>query len=147
MRARRGLYLDDYLVLVGTICLCADTVLFYQECNDFMLASAVQSNPSIVPRVNSDAFDHMIRVSFSDFFASFTLVWSTIYAVKCSFLALFQILIERVTKIRTYYWCVVVITVVSWLVTVLEPTFLCHHPGLSISTTCAISFLSKSKTY
>ena len=133
-RAGRGLYLDDYLVLIGTICLSAETVLFYQECNDFMLASAIQNDPALVVQIGPGWIEHQIGHSLANFVASFALVWAAIFAIKCSFLAWFRVLIERVTGIRVYYWFVVVVTVASWLVVMLEPTFLCHHPRLSLRT-------------
>lgn len=133
LRARRGVYLDDYLYLVGFICLSAETIRFYQECDDFMLASAIHSHPYWASQVSPDWIKHQTETSFTDFIASFALMWSAIFAIKCSFLAFFKLLIERVTGIRMYYWFVVVVTMASWLVVMLTPLILCHDSGLSFS--------------
>lgn len=62
----------------------------------------------------------------------FCLTWTTMFAVKFSFLALFWHLIHRVSVWLSRYYCAVVGTcVVSWMFVIVEPFVLCHYFGLA----------------
>ena len=73
--------------------------------------------------------EYLLEISTTKIHAFLAFIWTTIFAVKFSFLAFFKKLIERVSKIHTYYWIVVAITAVSWPFLVVEPFILCHHFG------------------
>ena len=58
--------------------------------------------------------------------AFFCMAWSTIFCVKFSFLALFKVLIRRLSRRLTiYYWVVVVATFLTWVL--LASNSFCSH--------------------
>lgn len=123
----RSLYLDDYIVLAGVICLCAAAGIVFKNSNNYSLGNAALQDPSL-----SNMSPHQIDELFKPYkYIYAALIWTTIFAVKFSFLIFFKKLIERVTKIHTYYWIVIVITVISWLFTLVEPFIICPHFGYS----------------
>lgn len=64
----------------------------------------------------------------------FCLAWATVVCVKFSFLALFRLLIRRISRtIGIYYWVVVVFTVLSGMFLVSEAFIMCSHFGPSAS--------------
>ena len=124
-----SLYLDDCIVLAGAMCLCAATRLVYRNCNNYFLGGTIQLDPFLFLKVSPDRTNELLKSSNTYLHAFFALIWTTIFAVKLSFLAFFKKLTERVTKIQNYYWIVVVITLISWIFLVVEPLILCPHFG------------------
>lgn len=133
--SRRSLFLDDYIVLAGVICLCAASGLLYGYCDYYFLSGALKKDPSLFFQLESDQLGKLLKVSTTYVHAFLAFIWTTIFAVKFSFLAFFKKLIERVTKIHTYYWIVVAITGISWPFLVVEPFILCHYFGPSARRT------------
>ena len=129
IHVRRSLYLDDYIVLAGAMCLCAATGLVYRNCDNYFLGDAMQLDHSLFLKVSPDRTNELLKSSYTYLYAFLALIWTTIFVVKLSFLAFFKRLIERVTKIQKYYWIVVVITLISWIFLVVEPLILCPHFG------------------
>lgn len=64
----------------------------------------------------------------------FCLAWATVVCVKFSFLAMFRLLVRRISRtIGIYYWVVVVFTVLSGMFLVSEAFIMCSHFGPSAS--------------
>lgn len=62
------------------------------------------------------------------------LTWSATFAVKASFLALFRVLIRRISRrITIYYWVVVGCTAVTWAFMMAESFIFCSTFGLGSS--------------
>ena len=127
--SRRSLFLDDYIVLVGVICLCAASGLLYGYCDYYFLSGALQKDPSLFLQLEPDQTKKMFQATTTYVHAYLAFIWTTIFAVKFSFLAFFFKLIERVTKIHTYYWIVVAITGISWPFLIVAPFISCHYTG------------------
>lgn len=127
--SRRKLFLDDYFVLFGVISLCAAFGLLYGYSDYYFLSGALKKNPSLFLLLQSDQLNKLLKVSTTYVHAYLAFIWTTIFAVKFSFLAFFWHLIDRVTGIHTYYWIVVVTTAISWPFLVVEPFILCHEFG------------------
>lgn len=129
IHARRDLYLDDYILLAGVMCLCAATGLLYKYCDYYFLSGALERDPLLFFDLSPDQLKHLFLISTTYIHAFLAFIWSTIFAVKFSFLIFFHKLIERVANIHTYYWIVVSITFISWPFLVVEPFILCHYFG------------------
>lgn len=123
--ARRSLYLDDYIVLIGVMCLCAATGLVYKGLDKYFRGHALANDPSLFT-LSPNQIDELLKPYL---FVYTALVWTAIFAVKFSFLAFFKKLTERMTNIHTYYWIVVVIIVISWLFIMVEPFIICPQFG------------------
>jgi predicted ferric reductase len=126
VNTHRSLYIDDYILLAGLLCLCPATAILYKYCDTLFLGSALLRNPSLLLKLDPGRIKELLQVT-SYFYAFMALIWTTIFTVKFSFLAFFKKLIERVTKIHTYYWIVVVITVLTWPFMVVAPFIVCRH--------------------
>jgi hypothetical protein len=123
--------LDDYFVLFGALCLIAATGVYYADIEYLYLTQALYIDPTIIlktpaPKLIKTATVHM---GFLD--AYLNLLWTATFAVKFSFLAFFRQLVQSVDRVRTYYWFVVGVTVVSWMFVVSETFILCHHFGVN----------------
>ena len=133
LRTRRALSLDDYLLFAGAAVLAGATALMYTILDNLYLATAIQLDPSIVFRVDSDRLTHLLMNATQQNHAFLILAWTATFLVKFSFLAFFRQLIWNVVGIRRYYWVVVGATVVSWLFLISEPFILCSDFGLETS--------------
>ena len=138
IRARRNLYLDDYVVLAGVMCLCAATGLLYHYCDYYFLSGALKRDPALFVHLTPAQLKNLLKISTTYIHAFLAFIWTTIFAVKFSFLIFFKKLIERVTKIQTYYWIVVAITLISWPFLVVEPLILCHYFGAEARKTLLV---------
>lgn len=131
IHADRSLYLEDYIVLLGAMCLSASTGIIY-----IFLIDALQRNPLLLQKASADQINDLLKTPFAPIYACLALSWTSIFAVKFSFLVFFRKLIDRVTKIHTLYWIVIIITLLSWLFMVVEPLTLCHNPSKALGWIC-----------
>lgn len=85
---------------------------------------------------------NLFKIRYVIVYVGFALTWTTIFAVKISFLIFFKKLINRVTKILTYYWIVSIITLLSWLFNVLEPFVMCKDLNQTVGRIqlCSLRF-------
>lgn len=111
------------------MCLSAATGILYNLCNLVFLIWVLQRTPLLLQKASADQINEVVKTPFALVHAFLALSWTSIFAVKFSFLVFFRKLIDRVTKIHTFYWMVVIITLLSWLFMVVEPLMLCHHPS------------------
>lgn len=128
---RRRLYLDDVLLLWALICLSAATGIGYHILALNFLEEAIAVEPTVVVPI-SQLGNLMGSLAYTDAFLC--LIWTCTFSVKFSFLALFRLLIKRVSKHLTrYFWFVVVYMVLTWMFLVVEPFILCPYQGLDQS--------------
>ncbi len=120
---RRRLALDDYLILFATICLGASIGLVHVFLPSLFLGRALSTDPIVViPPDFLATLPKMISLTYS----FLCLIWTVIFAVKFSFLALFRLLIQRLPMpIIRYFWITVGVTVASWIFVVVEPFVFC----------------------
>lgn len=122
---RRRLFLDDCFLIIGLLCLGAGTGLIHVFCQTIFVVEAIKMDPTVV--IPLDQYNE-IPQTFAILDAFLCVMWTTTFAVKFSFLALFRLLIRRVSNsITTYYWIVVAITTVTWMFLVAEPFILCPY--------------------
>ena len=67
------------------------------------------------------------------------MAWTAEFSVKISLLFFFRVLVMRLRRLIIYVKCVIVFTVLVWIVLVCEPFILCPHFGMEI--------LGKSSSY
>lgn len=105
------LLLDDAFLAFGVVCLCVSFALVFTFLPNLFLAEAVtgyQKTAFPLDKVNQLLQFHLINVIF------LVLTWTTIFAVKFSYLVLFKSLICRVRKLTIYWWTVTCITGLTW---------------------------------
>lgn len=92
---------------------------------------ALQKDNSVVLAPN-DLLELTLSTAVVNSF--FCLAWATVVCVKFSFLALFRLLIRRISRtIGIYYWLVVVFTVLAGMFLVSEAFIMCSHFGPTAS--------------
>lgn len=132
-RFRQRLYLDDYFLLLGLACLCGATGIILVSARKIFVAEALLVDPLFlwtIERVLAIASTAPAIIHSFLF-----LTWTVVIAVKFSFLALFRLLIQRISwKITFYYWFVVVFTVITWIYMVSEAFIACPAFGVHIDT-------------
>lgn len=112
-------------MLIGLLCLGAGTGLVHVFCQTIFVVEAIKMDPTVV--IPLDQYND-ISQTYAILDAFLCVMWTTTFAVKFSFLALFRLLIRRVSKpVTTYYWIVVAITTVTWIFLVAEPFILCPY--------------------
>lgn len=122
------LKLDDLFLWFALLCLSAATGIFYSLVHVSMLEEAVSLDPTVV--VPYDQLDSLLS-SWPYLHSLLSLMWTCIFSVKASFLAMFRLMIRHVSKPLTiYYWAVVVYMVLAWMFMVSEAFILCPHFGL-----------------
>lgn len=143
---RRPLYWDDLALGIGAACLSVATALILKNEDNFFLGNTLQQDPSVAFIVPSNVLNNLLTNSIAYLYSFLALAWTTIFAVKISFLIFFKQLIHRLGKINTYYWVVTGVTVLSWAFLVAEPFILCPYFGYSSSKSenCVIYNLSCS---
>lgn len=119
-------------MLVGAICLCVATGMIYKYCEFIFLVDAMRSHSHILSKANADQVRILFETPYAVLHALFAFTWTTIFAVKFSFLIFFKQLINHVTRLHNYYWIVGIITSLSWLFMVVEPLVLCSEPDKSV---------------
>lgn len=128
IHTRGQLRLEDYFMLLGLCCLCAATGLLLSIVRELFVAEALGRYPSVkltIGDVQSISNTMPMNLSFR------SLAWTTIVCVKFSFLALFRLLIRRMSgRIIIYYWVVVVCTSIAWLYGVSVDWLTCRHFGV-----------------
>lgn len=128
IRARR-FGLDDYFLLFGLFCLSGTTGLILSLVRTIFIMEVLQKDNSVVLAPN-DLLELTLSTAVVNSF--FCLAWATVVCVKFSFLALFRLLIRRISRtIGIYYWAVVVFTVLAGMFLVSEAFIMCSHFGPS----------------
>ncbi|KAF2713933.1 hypothetical protein K504DRAFT_399564 [Pleomassaria siparia CBS 279.74] len=131
--------LEDWLVLLGTACLIAETACLYHYRGAVYIYDAANSNADVYLWTQEDY--ELQRSLYQGGVASmvvyFGLAWGSIFAIKYSFLALFYRMIKKVKKNLTiFYWVTVAATTISALFIVLESFVLCPRFGADPTGKC-----------
>lgn len=142
VKSRRGISLDDYFLLFGLTCLTGATVLLLKYTRLLYMTEAVRllQTGANIPVIFT-LEDILIMADVSKVVDAFVcLTWTATFAVKASFLALFRVLIRRISKrITIYYWVVVGFTGVTWAFMMAESFIFCSTFGLE-SSKCFLLF-------
>lgn len=120
---RRRLYLDDFFIILGFIILSGATYLVLHFARSSFVSEAVVTG--LIQYVTiKDLLSLTDSISVMQAFLCMS--WSAIFCVKFSFLALFKVLIRRLSRRLTiYYWVVVGVTIMTWMLLASDIFILC----------------------
>lgn len=126
LRYQKSLAIDDAFLIFAVVCLIvALGLLFACLSSTYLLEALITGDPNvIIPADIIDQVQWFRKLST----AFLVLTFTTIFAVKFSFLFLFKSLIRNVRNMNVYWWIVVVTTAAVWAFGVVEnflpcPTF------------------------
>lgn len=136
LRYQKSLAVDDAFLIFAVACLCvAVGLLFAFISSMYMLEALITDDPNaIVPIDILDQVQWFRKLST----AFLVLTFTTIFAVKFSFLFLFKALIRNVRKIKLYWWTVVLTTTAVWAFGVVENFLPCPTFG---PKSCKLTFI------
>ncbi|MCJ1470459.1 hypothetical protein MMC07_009104 [Pseudocyphellaria aurata] len=122
LRYQKRLFIDDAFLLFAEICLGASVGLLYAFADNLFLYEALVTRPSAVV-LSPDSINQQILLrKQSD--ACLALTYTSIFAVKFSFLFFFKVLVRRMHRMIVYWWIVVAVTTIAWIVCVMIKIFL-----------------------
>lgn len=132
LRTRCRLSLEDYVLMVGVACLSAITGILFKFTRIVFLFEAAGVRPiyyvfNIQDIVLLEESSSIILIGN----AGMCFIWTVVYSVKFFFLAMFRLLIKRISKrITIYFWIVVAITTLFWVMQISLSVVPCQHLGL-----------------
>lgn len=129
LRTCRRLSLEDYVLIFGVACLSAITAILFKFTRIVFLFEAAGARPIYYLFTIQDI--KILEESSSIVLignAGMFFIWTVIYSVKFFFLALFWLLIKRVSKrITIYFWVEVGVTTLFWVMQISLSVLPCHH--------------------
>lgn len=132
-RLRRRLYLDDFFLIFGLACLCGATGIILVSVRKIFLTEAILVDQSFL--LTKEGAFSVANTAPAIINSFLVLTWTVVISVKFSFLALFRLLIQRISwKITIYYWFVVVFTVITWIYMVSEAFIVCPAFGVHLNS-------------
>lgn len=141
LKTRCRISLEDYVLMFGVACLSAVTGILYRFTRIvFLFEAAAGARPNYYIFTIQDIIllEEESSVALVSY-AGMCFVWTVIYSVKFFFLALFKLLISRVsTRISFYFWVVVAITTLFWVMQISFSVIPCQH--LDLFDQCKLIF-------
>ena len=144
---------DDGLVLLALICVLVSAMVNTAMIHRTYIFQDVQSHRMPRPPHFDDLATSFARYQWADAYLFFTAVW----AIKGSFLAYYDGLTQRLTYYRRAWWCVIVLTILTYIGTLFAYAFLngvrikTEHRNESIkyqfSVDITTDILSESKSW
>lgn len=125
LRYQKKLFVDDAFLFFAEICLCASFGLLFAFVNATYLDEALLTH-SDVAEIPQDFLHQLLQFhALSD--AYLVLTYTSIFAVKASFLFLFRVLVRRVHKMVVFWWIALATTTVAWMVCVIAQFLPCLY--------------------
>lgn len=124
----RRVFVDDYFLFIAVASLIASTGILLRNLQPLYYIATVSAGlePLSLEYINSST-------DTSNFFDALEcLSWTTLFAVKFSFLFFFRNLIKRLRDLEILWWCVLVICVPVAGVWICLPFIECPYVGKSI---------------
>ena len=113
LKQQRRLYVDDVFLFIAVIFLVASMGLLWHQLDEMYTAEALVTNSASFVALTGNWIDQLFWfLKISDAFL--VLSWTSVLAVKFSFLFFFRNLIDRVRGMKTYWWIVMAITLAVW---------------------------------
>ncbi|KAI4230761.1 MAG: hypothetical protein LQ349_006051 [Xanthoria aureola] len=121
IRSYKKVYSDDYLVVAAWILLLGSAVLWqFMSPNLYDLFAVTSGKKPLTPDFISENADLLRSITpFS------LLFYSCLWTVKLSFLLFFRRLGLNVRGQKIWWWCVLTITVLTWIATVADHDYKC----------------------
>lgn len=142
LRLYQRLDLDDFFLLFGLACLCGATGIILSSVRNIFLTETLLVDKSF--RLTNDEALRNANTAMGIIVSFLFLTWTVVISVKFSFLALFNLLIQRISwRVKFYYWFVVVFTAITWIYMVSEAFIICPAFGVRSSSRslCKRNFL------
>ena len=124
----RRIYVDDVFLFLAVTALISSVGLFYASIPGlFMLEHFVLGK--VLPPFNL----FQIAVDTATYaITALIMAWTTIFAVKFSFLFYFRTLLKRTHKLRNWWWCVFVFCVPVAFTNIFGTFTVCPHVGMAL---------------
>ena len=129
IRLQKKLLFDDWLLLFACFCLCAAIGLIYKSLDALYVGEEMILSP--LPLEQSLRFIPQALWFEKMLDAYLCLLWTTIFAVKFSFLVFFRSLIRRVRGLTVYWAFTVGVTAVAYAFCFNLSFMSCPHFDLS----------------
>ena len=122
---RGRLFHDDSFLIIALAFLCGAKALISMVARPLYALGSLAQDPDIILPSDVTAMLHRGQYVLKMYLSFLALTWSTLYAIKFSFLSLFRLLV-RSKRLKRYYWVVVGLCIVSWVFCSCEAFILCH---------------------
>lgn len=148
LRYQKRLAVDDAFLIFAVVCLCvAIGLLFAFISSMYLLEALITDDPNASIPID---IIHQVEWFRALSTAFLVLTFTTIFAVKFSFLFLFKALIRNVRKMNIYWWIVVSTTVAVWAFGIVEfflpcPTFGPKSCKRRFVLQCVVTLLTEAK--
>lgn len=148
LRYQKRLAVDDAFLIFAVVCLCvAIGLLFAFISSMYLLEALITDDPNASIPID---IIHQVEWFRALSTAFLVLTFTTIFAVKFSFLFLFKALIRNVRKMNIYWWIVVSTTVAVWAFGIVEfflpcPTFGPKSGKRRFVLQCVVTLLTEAK--
>lgn len=115
---RKQFAIDDAILVFGTVTLMAAFIIMYDRIlDDMYLVRALEDRmPGVIPPGNPPGDMQALLQLSNDFHnwgtASMMLSWCSTLAAKFTFLAFFRKLVDRIERLRRFWWVAFVLNVV-----------------------------------
>lgn len=139
------LYSDDYLVIAAWSMLFATATLWQMKAPTMYMEYAMMSGREPSTPENLEKY-----LSFLPAITAFTILfYSCLWTIKLSFLLFFRRLGSR-AKGRAWWWCILVITVLTWVVCVADFHYKCSLGSVETLTSESApisAFIAKNRKH
>jgi hypothetical protein len=124
----RRVYADDYFLFLAVSTLIASNALFFAALPDLYLFAAVAAGQSLPPKNFIQAAADTATFAI----AAEILSWTTIFAVKFSFIFYFRTLVRRLPRLTVWWRIVIAICVLLAIVSICGALIVCPYVGSEI---------------
>lgn len=131
LRIQRQLHLDDAFLLVACVLLTVAITLLYILEPLLYWDARFFRNPGALP-VEPDFMEKVTKYE-KYLYSQLTLTWTTIFAVKFSFLCFFRQMVDRMTTLVIFWRVVVVVTLLSFVLCACSHFVGCPYFGMKSS--------------
>ena len=121
----RRVFLDDCFLFLAVASLIASTGTFFWLIPSLYTFAAVAAGLEPVPLDYINAAINTTNAAY----AAEILAWTTVFAVKLSFLFFFRHLIQRLRDLKILWWCVLIICIPVGIVCICLPFIQCPYVG------------------
>ena len=138
----RRVFVDDYFFFLAVVCLIASNGIY------FWMVPSVYNFAAMPARLEPLPAGFIKSATLANIaYLPEDLAWTTVFAVKFSFLFFFLNLIRRLRNLKILWWCVLVVCVPVAIVCICMPYMVCPYLGKSALGSFSIACSSNAVTY
>lgn len=128
LRSFHKFYADDYLVTFAWAAFLGFAVLWQTKVSTLYEQYAVLSGKAIP----TAGFPERIAALAHSLIPLSILFYTCLWTVKLSVLLLFRRLVTKVRRQRIWWWCILVVTVLSWVACIADINYKCTSKSLCV---------------